>query len=61
MPAPPNVLLVIADQLAATALPGLRQPRRARARTCERLGDEGVVFERALLRLARCACRRGRR
>jgi choline-sulfatase len=44
---PPDIVLVLADQLAATALPAygngvVRAPR------LERLGAEGVVFERAL-------------
>src|SRR5581483_6885357 len=44
---PPNILVVLADQLAATALPSygnevVRAPRLAR------LGGEGIVFERAL-------------
>jgi choline-sulfatase len=44
---PPHVLLVLADQLAASALP-VYDNRVALAPRLARLGDEGVVFERAL-------------
>jgi choline-sulfatase len=44
--APPNVLLVMADQLAASALPSYGN-QAVRAPHLERLGEEGVVFERA--------------
>src|SRR5438034_314402 len=43
----PNILLVLADQLAASALPPYGN-RVVRAPHLERLGTEGVVFERAL-------------
>jgi choline-sulfatase len=47
MPALPHILLVMADQLSARALPTYGNPV-ARAPNLERLGDESVVFERAL-------------
>jgi choline-sulfatase len=43
---PPNILLVMADQLAATALPAWGN-RVVRAPHLQRLGEQGVVFERA--------------
>src|SRR5438034_1503997 len=43
----PNILLVLADQLAASALPPYGN-RVVRAPHLERLGEEGTVFERAL-------------
>jgi choline-sulfatase len=43
----PNILLVLADQLSASALPSYGN-RVVRAPRLERLGDEGIVFERAL-------------
>jgi choline-sulfatase len=42
----PHILLLIADQLAARALPTYGN-RVVKAPNLERLGDEGVVFERA--------------
>jgi choline-sulfatase len=45
--AQPNILLVVADQLAARALPSYGN-RTVRAPNLERLGRDGVVFERAL-------------
>jgi choline-sulfatase len=42
-----NILLVLADQLSASALPSYGN-RVVRAPRLERLGDEGIVFERAL-------------
>ncbi len=47
MPAPPHILLVLADQLAATALPPYGN-RVVKAPVLERLAGEGVVLERAL-------------
>jgi len=47
MTARPHILLVIADQLSARALPAYGN-RIVRAPHFERLGSEGVVFERAL-------------
>jgi choline-sulfatase len=44
---PPHVVLVLADQLAASALPSYGNPV-ALAPRLARLGEEGVVFERAL-------------
>jgi choline-sulfatase len=43
----PNILLVLADQLAAQALPAYGN-RVARAPRLSRLAEDGVVFERAL-------------
>src|SRR5712691_7322669 len=43
----PNILLVVADQLAARTLP-MYGNRVVRAPHLARLGEEGVVFERAL-------------
>ena len=43
----PHILLLLADQLAARALPAYGN-RVGRAPNLERLGEEGVVFERAL-------------
>jgi choline-sulfatase len=43
----PNILVVVADQLSARALPGYGNGV-VRAPNLTRLGDEGVVFERAL-------------
>jgi choline-sulfatase len=43
----PNILLVLADQLSASALPAYGN-RVVRAPNLQRLGDEGLVFERAL-------------
>jgi len=43
----PHILLVVADQLAASALPAYDNDV-VRAPNLERLADEGVVFERAL-------------
>jgi choline-sulfatase len=45
--ATPHIVLVLADQLAATALPAYGN-RVVRAPRLEQLGAEGVVFERAL-------------
>jgi choline-sulfatase len=45
MTRPPNVLLVMADQLAATALPAWGN-RVVRAPHLQRLGEQGAVFER---------------
>ena len=42
----PNILLVMADQLAASALPAYGN-EAVRAPHLQRLGEEGVVFERA--------------
>jgi choline-sulfatase len=50
----PHVLLVLADQLSATALPAYGN-RVVRAPRLERLGAEGVVFERALCSSPLCA------
>ena len=47
MPRPPHIVLLMADQLSARALPAYGN-RVARAPNLERLGDEAVVFERAL-------------
>jgi choline-sulfatase len=47
MPSAPHIVLVIADQLSAHALTTYGN-RVARAPHLERLGEEGVVFERAL-------------
>ena len=47
MTAQPHILLVMADQLAASAVPAYGNGV-VRAPHLERLGDEGVVFERAL-------------
>ncbi len=44
---PPHILVLIADQLSARALPAYGN-RVVRAPNLERLGDEGVVFDRAL-------------
>ena len=44
---PPNILVVLADQLSASALPAYGN-RVARAPHLERLGEDGLVFERAL-------------
>lgn len=46
-PASPHIVLVIADQLSARALPAYGNAV-VRAPHLERLGEEGVVFERAL-------------
>ena len=54
MTRPPNVLLVMADQLAASALPAWGN-RVVRAPHLQRLGDEGVVFERAYCASPLCA------
>jgi choline-sulfatase len=43
----PNILLVVADQLSARAVPAYGNAV-VRAPSLARLGDEGVVFERAL-------------
>jgi len=43
----PHILLVMADQLAASALPSYGN-EIARAPNLDRLGEDGVVFERAL-------------
>jgi choline-sulfatase len=43
----PDILLVLADQLAASALPAYGN-RVVRAPNLARLGEEGLVFERAL-------------
>lgn len=43
----PNILLVVADQLAARALPAYGN-QVVRAPHLQRLGEEGIVFERAL-------------
>ena len=47
MPSRPHILLVIADQLSARALPAYGN-RVARTPSLDRLAREGVVFERAL-------------
>jgi choline-sulfatase len=44
---PPHILLVLADQLSSSALPSYGN-RLVRAPRLERLGEEGIVFERAL-------------
>jgi choline-sulfatase len=44
---PPTIVLVLADQLTASALPSYGN-RVARAPNLARLGEEGLVFERAL-------------
>jgi len=44
---PPNILLVVADQLAARALP-MHGNGVVLAPNLARLGEEGLVFERAL-------------
>jgi choline-sulfatase len=44
---PPNILVVLADQLSASALPAYGN-RVVRAPHLQQLGDEGLVFERAL-------------
>jgi choline-sulfatase len=54
----PNILIVIADQLAASALPSYGN-RTTVAPALERLGDEGVVFERALCASPLCVPSRG--
>ncbi len=50
----PHILLVMADQLAANALPAYGNDV-VRAPTLERLAAEGVVFERALCASPLCA------
>jgi choline-sulfatase len=50
----PHIVLVIADQLAASALPTYGN-QVVRAPHIDRLGDEGVVFERALCASPLCA------
>jgi choline-sulfatase len=50
----PHIVLVIADQLAASALPAYGN-QVVRAPHLERLGAEGVVFERALCASPLCA------
>ncbi|HEY2935406.1 MAG TPA: choline-sulfatase [Gaiellaceae bacterium] len=47
MRARPDILLVLADQLSASALPAYGN-RVVQAPRLERLGEEGIVFERAL-------------
>jgi choline-sulfatase len=47
MPERPNIVLVVADQLAARAVPACGN-QIVRAPHLKRLGEEGVVFERAL-------------
>jgi choline-sulfatase len=47
MPSGPHIVLILADQLAARALPAYGNCV-VRAPSLERLGEEGVVFERAL-------------
>src|ERR1700674_1887015 len=47
MNSPPHILLVLADQLSSSALPSYGN-RVVRAPRLERLGEEGIVFERAL-------------
>lgn len=55
MPAPhPNILIVIADQMAAPALPVYGHPV-VRAPHIERLADGGVVFENAYCNAPICA------
>jgi len=54
MTAQPHILVVMADQLSASALPAYGN-RVVRAPQLERLGDEGVVFERALCASPLCA------
>ena len=54
MTAQPHIVLVMADQLSASALPAYGN-RVVRAPQLERLGDEGVVFERALCASPLCA------
>jgi choline-sulfatase len=54
----PHILLVVADQLAANALPAYGNDV-VRAPTLERLGADGVVFERALCASPLCAPSRG--
>ncbi len=49
----PNILLVMADQLTASVLPVYGGP--ADAPTVERLGAEGVVFDRAYCNTPLCA------
>ena len=44
---PPNIVLVLADQLSASALPAYGN-RVVQAPRLERLAEEGLVFERAL-------------
>jgi choline-sulfatase len=44
---PPTIVLLLADQLTASALPAYGN-RVVRAPQLERLGEEGLVFERAL-------------
>jgi choline-sulfatase len=58
MQALPHILLVMADQLSARALPTYGN-RVARAPNLERLGDESVVFERALCASPLCVPSRG--
>jgi choline-sulfatase len=53
-PSRPNVLLLMADQLAASALP-VYAARAARAPAIARLGAEGVVFEAAYAASPLCA------
>jgi choline-sulfatase len=54
----PHILLVLADQLAADALPGYGN-RVVQAPRLGRLGEEGVVFERALCASPLCVPSRG--
>jgi choline-sulfatase len=51
---PPHIVLVMADQLAASALPSYGN-EVVLAPTIERLGEEGVVFERVLCASPLCA------
>ena len=54
MPDRPNILLVMADQLSAAALPAYGHPV-VNAPHIERLADEGVVFEDASCPSPLCA------
>jgi choline-sulfatase len=57
-PRQPNILVVVADQLAASAL-GAYGNRVTRAPTLDRLGTEGVVFDSAYCASPLCVPSRG--
>jgi len=54
----PNILLVVADQLAAAGLASYGNPL-TRAPTLDRLAAEGVVFEHAYCASPLCVPSRG--
>ncbi len=58
MPRQPHIVLLMADQLSARALPTYGN-RVVRAPNLERLGEDGVVFERALCASPLCVPARG--